>query len=67
MKIFRLFLVVHGQGWVRDGTPERISLVAGQAAFWEKGEWHAAGTVTGLMAIVIESDFLDPAGFMPLK
>jgi quercetin dioxygenase-like cupin family protein len=63
----QLFLVTQGQGWVRDETSERISIAPGHAAFWEKGEWHESGTSTGLMAIIVESDLLDPAEFMPVK
>jgi len=63
----QLFLVVQGQGWVRDETSDHISVFPGQAAFWEKGEWHESGTSTGLVAIIIESDLLEPAEFMPAK
>jgi len=50
----QLFLVVQGAGWVRGAEIERTSIKAGQAAYWEQGEWHASGTETGLMAIIIE-------------
>jgi hypothetical protein len=33
---------------------------AGQAAFWIAGEWHESGTESEMMAIIIESDSLDP-------
>jgi quercetin dioxygenase-like cupin family protein len=61
----QLFLVVQGEGWVRGEGPERRSITAGQAAFWEGGEWHEAGADTGMMAIVIEGEALDPTLFMP--
>ena len=38
---------------------------AGQAAFWENGEWHSAGSDTGMIAIVVEGESLDPGQFMP--
>ena len=60
----QLFLLVQGEGWVRNEMSGRITLTAGRAAFWEKGEWHESGTDTGLMAIVIESELLNPAEFM---
>ena len=60
----QLFLVVQGEGWVRGESPERVSIAAGRAAFWEKGEWHESGTATGMTAIVIESGTLSPAEFM---
>ena len=60
----QLFLVVEGSGWVRGEAPERVPIVAGRAAFWEAGEWHESGSETGLTAIVIESEALDPGQFM---
>jgi len=56
----QLFLVVEGEGWVRDETSDHTPVATGQAIFWEKGEWHASGTGSGLMAIMIEADALDP-------
>jgi len=57
----QLFLVVQGDGWVRSESPERISIRAGQAAHWEKGEWHESGTETetGMTAIILESARFD--------
>jgi len=63
----QLFLAVQGQGWVRDETSDRFSITAGHAVFWDKGEWHESGTNTGLMAIIIESESLNPTEFMPVK
>jgi quercetin dioxygenase-like cupin family protein len=63
----QLFLVVEGEGWVRSEDPEPVSIQAGQAAFWESGEWHESGSHTGMTAIVIESETLDPAQYMPEK
>ncbi len=62
----QLYLVVQGQGWVRGESPERISIQAGQAAFWSEGEWHESGTETGMTAIIIENANLDPAELMPI-
>jgi quercetin dioxygenase-like cupin family protein len=61
----QLFLVVQGQGWVRGKETPRTAIHAGQAVFWEDQEWHETGTETGLMAIVIEGEDLDPERFMP--
>lgn len=60
----QLFLVVAGAGQVRGATPETHAISAGQAAFWEEGEWHAAATDGGMVAIVIEGEALDPAALM---
>jgi quercetin dioxygenase-like cupin family protein len=60
----QLFLVVQGAGWVRGEGPERRAITAGQAVFWEAGEWHETGTDTGLVAIVIEGEALAPGQFL---
>ena len=50
----QLFLVVEGKGWVRGEVEDRIPIERGEAAYWEAGEWHESGSVTGMSAIVIE-------------
>ena len=61
----QLFLVVQGEGWVRDETSQRISITMGCAVFWDKDEWHESGADNGLTAVVIESEVMNPAEFMP--
>lgn len=61
----QLLLIMQGEGWVRDEASDRIPIKVGQAVFWEKDEWHETGAGAGLMAIIIESETLDPAEFMP--
>jgi quercetin dioxygenase-like cupin family protein len=63
----QLFLVVAGEGWVRSENLESAPIQTGQAAFWERGEWHASGSHTGMTVIVIESETLEPDQFMPEK
>ena len=62
----QLFLVVQGEGWVRGEAPERNPIKAGQAAYWEKGEWHESGTETGMTAIIIEGEKIDLTKLVPL-
>lgn len=62
----QLLLVVQGAGWVRGDAADRMPVAVGHAVYWEQDEWHETTTATGLMAIVIESEALDPADFMPL-
>ena len=64
---YQLFAVIAGDGWVRADGSERIPIRAGQAAFWEPGERHEAGTDVGMTAIVVETDALggDPAAIGP--
>jgi quercetin dioxygenase-like cupin family protein len=57
----QLFLVLQGEGWVTGEDRKKVPIKAGQAAFWTAGEWHESGTETGMTAIVIESEQLDPA------
>jgi hypothetical protein len=61
----QLFLIVQGKGWVRGESSPKTSIKAGQAAFWEKEEWHESGTETGMMAVIIEGVNFDPAKLMP--
>jgi hypothetical protein len=35
-----------------------VPIEAGQAAFWERGDYHEAGTDRGMVAIVVEGDDL---------
>jgi quercetin dioxygenase-like cupin family protein len=62
----QLFLVVRGEGWVRGPEPEHTAITADQAAFWETGEEHESGSETGMVALVIEGDTLDPDQFLHL-
>jgi quercetin dioxygenase-like cupin family protein len=61
----QLFLVVQGEGWVRGQAPERTRIQAGQGAYWEEGEWHEAGTETGMTAIIFESVRFDLLEWVP--
>lgn len=61
----QLFMVVAGQGWVSGGGSERQPIQPGRAAFWPANEVVAAGTETGLIAVVVESVDLDPTDVMP--
>ncbi len=60
----QLFLVVAGEGWVRGEAPERQRISAGWAAFWLEGEGHESGSESGMTAIVIEGEGLDPGQLM---
>jgi quercetin dioxygenase-like cupin family protein len=61
----QLLLVVSGEGFVRNDREEYIKVRSGDAVFWEKDEWHETKSEKGLTAIVIESEELNPAAFMP--
>jgi hypothetical protein len=63
----QLLLVVGGEGFVRGEDDAFYPIKAGEAAFWVKDEFHETSTKTGLTAIVIESEELDPVSFMTEK
>jgi mannose-6-phosphate isomerase-like protein (cupin superfamily) len=61
----QLMLIVQGEGWVRGETTERLPVTVGHAVYWPQGEWHETTTDAGVMAMVIESEALNPAEMMP--
>jgi quercetin dioxygenase-like cupin family protein len=61
----QLFLLVEGNGWVRGKSDQKFTIKVGQAAFWEKDEWHESGTETGMTAVIIEGVSIDPEKLMP--
>lgn len=61
----QVFVVVHGEGWVRGEEQGRHPIMAGQAAFWIEGEWHESGSEAGMTAILIEGENIDPTKTMP--
>jgi len=60
----QLFIVVEGEGWVTGENQKRIPIKRGEAALWEKGEWHMSGSEEGMAAIVIQSEELNSETFM---
>ena len=60
----QLLMVIAGQGWVRGEAGDHRQIVPGQAASWQKDEWHQSGTETGMSAVVVESESLDPSVYM---
>ncbi|MGY1701767.1 cupin domain-containing protein [Geodermatophilus sp. SYSU D00766] len=53
-RLWQLFLVVEGGGWVSGADGARRAVGAGEAALWEPGEEHASGTDDGLLAVVVQ-------------
>lgn len=60
----QLLLVMSGEGYVRGEEEEFTAVQAGQAVFWEQDEWHETRTDSGLTAIIIEGNSLNPAAYM---
>jgi quercetin dioxygenase-like cupin family protein len=63
----QLLLILNGEGLVSINQEEYFKVQPGDAVFWEKDEWHETKSDKGLMAIVIESEELNPTTFMPSK
>jgi len=63
----QLLLILEGEGYVRNEQEQYFQVQPGDAIFWEKDEWHETKTDKGLTGIVIESEQLNPATFMPIK
>jgi len=59
----QIFLIVEGDGWVKSNNPEPIPVTMGDGIFWDTGEWHEAGSESGMTVILIESKLPDPAAF----
>jgi quercetin dioxygenase-like cupin family protein len=56
----QLFLVVNGSGWATGPDGERIALTAGQGVYVSPGEVHAKGSESGMTAIMVQADHLQP-------
>ena len=56
----QLFLIVEGAGWVCSDAGPRVEVRTGQAAFWRAGERHESGTETGMVALVVEGEAIQP-------
>jgi hypothetical protein len=52
----QLFCVVDGHGWVSGDDGVQAAIAVQQGAYWGVGERHAAGTDSGMTAIVLEGN-----------
>lgn len=58
----QLFLVVQGSGWASGADGVRVAVPAGCGAFFRRGELHAKGSESGLLAVMLQaSSFALPA------
>ncbi len=55
----QLFMVLQGSGWVTGSDRKRTAIEAGQAAFWQDGEWHESGSEAGMTVVVIEAKAIE--------
>ena len=56
----QILAVLDGSGNVSGPTGVEESIEAGEAVFWQAGEDHETKTATGLTALIIEGDGLEP-------
>ena len=48
----QLFLVMAGEGWVAGADGERVSLRAGEGAFFSPNEQHSKGSEPGMTVLI---------------
>lgn len=55
-KLWQVFAVIEGSGWVSGGDGEHELIDEGQAVIWEPGESHESGTEHGMLVLIVASD-----------
>lgn len=61
----QLLLVVTGEGWAAGGDGVRQTIVAGQGAFFERGEQHSKGSTPGMTVIMVQTEDLHLNSYDP--
>src|SRR3954469_4676089 len=56
----QILAVLEGSGYVSGADGEFHPITAGQAVFWPEGEEHETQTASGLTALVLEAEGLQP-------
>ena len=56
----QILAVLEGSGRVSGSDGEFQPIAAGEAVFWSAGEEHETQTDTGLTALIIEAEGLEP-------
>lgn len=54
-KIWQLFMVIEGSGWVSGEDQVRCAITTGQAVLWHPGEEHDSGSDTGMSVLILAS------------
>lgn len=60
-------MVVAGQGWVRSGQADPVSVHMGDAIFWEVDEGHEVWSGTGMIGILVEYNFGGPVEHIEVR
>lgn len=54
-KIWQLFMVIEGSGWVSGEDQVRYPISTGQAVLWHPGEEHDSGSEAGMSVLILGS------------
>lgn len=54
-KIWQLFMVIAGSGWVSGEDQIRYPISMGQAVLWHPGEEHDSGSEIGMSVLILAS------------
>jgi quercetin dioxygenase-like cupin family protein len=54
-RLWQLFAVVEGEGWVAGSDGRHEPIRAGEAVLWEPGEEHESGSERGMVVCVVQS------------
>lgn len=54
-KIWQLFMVIEGSGWVSGEDKIRYPISTGQAVLWHPGEEHDSGSEIGMSVLILAS------------
>ena len=57
----QLRIVVEGSGWVAGADGQRYEVATSDVTFFERGEQHAKGSDSGMMAIMVQIYDLVPS------
>ena len=61
-KLWQLFCVLTGEGWVSTEGGPRERIVAEQAVLWAPGETHESGSRDGMTALIVQASVRLPKG-----
>ena len=53
------FLLLRVKGWVRGEREPSLLVKMGEGVFFDRGEWHESGSLTGMTCIIVQCDELD--------
>jgi hypothetical protein len=61
-RLWQLFVVISGAGWVAGQDGVRFPIEAGGAVLWSPGEEHESGSEMGMTVVIVQSDQPPPTG-----